>query len=287
MASVIQSPFLNSAPPIWASGRGQDKFGYYADFSIPTGDGSDRYWEFVSQRMRWIPAGTFLMGSPESEHDRRDNEGPQHMVTISQPFWMMQTAVPQELWNAVMAENPSHFQDEQNGRLPVENCDWDQSVAFCDAVNQNVPGLNLRLPTEAEWEYACRSGTESAFAFGDDITTDQANFDGNYPYRSHEGIDREKTISVDDLYQNPWGLIQMHGNVRDWCADWYAEYSAETQVDPEGPKSGSTRVMRGGSWISHASWLRSAYRSYWLPGARFYNLGLRCVSSVTDPNGPS
>lgn len=273
MPGVIESPFVNSAPPTWASGWGQDQFGYYADFSIRTGDA---YWEFVAQRMRWIPAGRFLMGSPTTEHKRTDREGPQHEVTLTEPFWMMQTAVPQELWMAVIDDNPSQFPD---ARRPVENCDWDAANLFCDRINQQISGLHLRLPTEAEWEYCCRGDTQTPFACGDDITTDQANYNGDRPFRDTNGFNRKGTVSVDDLYQNRWGLIQMHGNVWEWCADWYDAYSASKQENPTGPDRSSNRVVRGGGWIHFASGLRSASRYSWPPSSRLDDLGFRCVSS--------
>uniref|UniRef100_UPI0025F0C57D formylglycine-generating enzyme family protein n=1 Tax=uncultured Lamprocystis sp. TaxID=543132 RepID=UPI0025F0C57D len=134
----------------------------------------------------------------------------------------------------------------------------------------------LRLPTEAEWEYACRAGTTGPFSFGDDITPEQANYDGNYPYRGNrKGLYRQETIDVASLPPNPWGLYEMHGNVWEWCRDWYGEYPSGLVTDPVGPDSGVGRVLRGGGWLNDAQYLRSAYRNHDDPGYRRCNRGFR------------
>ncbi len=298
MSATLASPFKQTRPPAWADGWGQDEFGYYAEFGINTGP---NYWDFVTQRMRWVPPGTFMMGSPADEPDRDDNEL-LHEVTITSGYWLADTACRQELWQAVMGNNPSHFQgdaitvDETPGdemqseatrpnsvhaeKLPVEQVSYEDTETFFQKVSQLKPQLKLQLPTEAQWEYACRAGTTSPFSFGRNITTTQANYDGNYPYDGAEKREyRRSTIACDALPPNPWGLFQMHGNVWEWCSDWYGDFSSDTN-DPAGPDSGSDRVIRGGSWYGNAPGLRSACRYGFEPGFRYDFLGFRCVSSV-------
>ena len=142
------------------------------------------------------------------------------------------------------------------------------------------------MPSEAQWEYACRAGTSTPFSFGETIRTDQANFDGRFPYGDAPAEQiRSETVVVKSLPANAWGLYEMHGNVWEWCADWYGAYSKERQVDPTGNKSGSCRVVRGGSWISDAASVRSACRSAFVPGFRYENLGFRLLSSAQQVTG--
>ena len=262
-------------PPKWASGYGQDEFGYFAEFSVVTGS---QYWDFVTQRMRWIPTGTFLMGAQKGEQTFIDDEK-QHRVTISSGFWMADTTCTQELWEVVMRTNPSHF----TGPLrPVEDVSFDDVYDFLFKLNKRLGAGSMALPTEAQWEYSCRAGTKTAFSFGESITTEQANFNGNYPYRySHKGSFREETVEVKSLAANSWGLFQMHGNVWEWCSDFYAPYSSKPQLDPVGPQSGSDRVLRGGSWSDSARNMRSACRRWYDPCDGGRNLGFRLMSSAS------
>ena len=269
------------APPLpdWATAFGQDQYGYFADFTIRTGD---KYHEFVSQRMRWIPPGTFLMGSPENEPGRFENER-QHEVEITTGYWLANTACSQKMWKAVMGNDPSHFPGE---KLPVEQVSFNDVLEFLAAVNRLLPSLQLALPTEAQWEHACRCGRDAEpFSFGRHLTTDQANYNGNYPLEgSEKGVYRKRTVNVDQFIPNNWGLFQMHGNVWEWCQDWYAEYneSNSPQHDPQGPSSGSERVLRGGSWVSDARSARSAARSRVVPDVRINFFGFRCLSSASQ-----
>ena len=205
-------------PPPWADDWGTDEYGHWVTFSI-----ADKQGNKVTQRMRWIEPGTFLMGSPEDEPERYDDEGPQHQVNISQGFWLFDTACTQALWQAVMGENPSWFEEADR---PVENVGWNDCQEFLKRLNERLPGLDLNLPSEAQWEYACRAGTTTPFSFGANITPEQVNYDGNYPYAGGEkGWYRQETVPVASLPPNPWGLYEMHGNVWEWTQDhWHDNY---------------------------------------------------------------
>jgi len=210
----------------------------------------------TGMEMVFIPAGEFMMGSPTSEKDRSSDEGPVHRVRITKPFYMGKYEVSQGQWQAVMGNNPSAFKGSD--KLPVERVSWNDSQVFLGKA-----GDGLRLPTEAEWEYACRAGTNTPFYFGNTITTDQVNYDGNYPYAGGpKGVYRQKTTPVGSFPPNAWELYDMHGNVWEWCEDWDEKdyYGQSPGSDPTGPGSGSYRVVRGGSWNYDAYFCRSANR---------------------------
>ncbi|MEF8732406.1 MAG: formylglycine-generating enzyme family protein [Candidatus Accumulibacter meliphilus] len=229
--------------------------------------------------------GHFLMGSPPDEPEREDDEV-QHEVTLSRGFWLADTACTQALWQAVTGANPSEFQDDV--RNPVENVSWDDVQTFLSELNRRVPGLQARLPSEAEWEYACRAGTTTPFSFGDNITPEQVNYDGNYPYAGGEkGLYRQKTVPVGSLPANPWGLYEMHGNVWEWCADWYGDYPNTPQVDPTGPQTGDSRVLRGGSWNFNGRHARCALRYGYVPGYRYLLFGFRFAPGQSGPAEPA
>ena len=251
-------------PPPWASAWGEDAdAGLWAAFRL--GD--------QEQRCRWIVPGTFLMGSPPDEAER-DGDETQHTVTLSRGYWLADTACTQGLWQAVMGANPSHFQGDP--ARPVETVSWDDVQDFLGRLNARVPGLAAGLPTEAQWEYACRAETTGPFSFGDPISPEQVNYNGNYPYAGGKtGRYREETVPVSSLPANPWGLYQMHGNVWEWCADWYGAYGAGPQVDPVGPAEGSGRVVRGGSWLDRGCDCRSAARIWFAPDERYGSVGFR------------
>jgi formylglycine-generating enzyme required for sulfatase activity/serine/threonine protein kinase len=230
----------------------------------------------IGMKLVWIPAGEFMMGSPSNEQGRHSDEGPQHKVTISKGFYMGIYEVTQAQWQAVMGSNPSNF---KGNNLPVERVCWDDAVEFCEKLSRKE-GKTYRLPTEAEWEYACRAGTATPFHTGGTISTDQANYDGDYTYgNGRKGIDRQKTIEVGSFSTNAFGLYDMHGNVLEWCSDWYDEkyYSKSPAIDPQGPSSGSSRVLRGGSWNGYPRYCRSAYRLRLSPVSRGINFGFRVV----------
>jgi formylglycine-generating enzyme required for sulfatase activity len=266
MTADARQAALASLPPEfpapWASDWGVDPYGLWMGL---TAGG-------VRQAFRWIPPGRFRMGSPLEEAGRGEDETP-HEVELTQGFWLADTACTQALWEAVMGENPSHFQGAER---PVEQVSWEQASAFFDRLNAQVKGLSLRLPTEAEWEYACRAGTRTPFWFGDNISTDQVNYDGNTPYAGgNKGESRNQTVEVKALPCNGWGLYQMHGNVWEWCSDWYGEYPQDGVTDPMGPASGEGRVLRGGSWASDARDVRSAQRYAVTPVGRSHYFGFR------------
>ncbi|MER2517239.1 MAG: formylglycine-generating enzyme family protein, partial [Candidatus Accumulibacter phosphatis] len=208
--------------PAWAHEIGRDACGLYADLLVPLPGAAPDDPQAIRQRCRWIEAGHFRMGSPADEPAHLENEA-QHEVTLSRGFWLADTACTQALWQAVTGANPSEFQDDV--RNPVENVSWRDVQAFLSELNRRMPGLQARLPSEAEWEYACRAGTTTPFSFGDDISPEQVNYNGDSPYAGGEkGLNREKTVPVGSLPANPWGLYEMHGNVWEWCADWYGDY---------------------------------------------------------------
>jgi formylglycine-generating enzyme required for sulfatase activity len=232
----------------------------------------------VTMKLMLIPAGEFVMGSPEGEAERGSDEGPQHRVRITKPFYMGATEVTQAQWQSAMGRNPSSFQGSTN---PVEQVMWDDCEEFCRRA-----GHGLRLPTEAEWECACRAGTSTPFNTGETISTGQANYDGLCIYGAGpEGVYRLKTVPAGSFAPNGWGLYDMHGNVLEWCADWYAEgyYGQSPTEDPQGPSGGQARVLRGGSWLNKPGYCRSACR--YCPGSTLwdYNIGFRVVAPAPTP----
>jgi formylglycine-generating enzyme required for sulfatase activity len=235
-----------------------------------------------------IPGGTFLMGSPTEEPQRRNSEGPEHSVMIK-PFLMGKFPVTRSQWQTVagfpkvkidLNPKPSDFKDINR---PVEQISWYEAVEFCDRLSQKT-GRNYRLPSEAEWEYACRAGTITSFHFGETITTDLANYNGDYAYASgFEGIYRRQTTEVGSFPANAFGLYDMHGNVWEWCADhWHDNYEGA-------PNDGSIwlsndensrKLVRGGSWNDGPGFCRSAYRD--INGSAYSNgsFGFRIVCSA-------
>ena len=224
----------------------------------------------------WCPPGAFLMGSPALEKDRGYDEQ-QHEVRLTKGFWMGIHPVTQVQYQAVTGMNLSHFHGDT---LPAECVSWEDAVKFCDMLKQRS-GVELRLPTEAEREYAARAGTTSPFYWGVELNGTQANCDGNNPYGSGTmGPSLEKTTPVGTYamqYPHPWGLTDMIGNVCEWCGDWFGSGTYGAVVDPTGPDSGSNRIIRGGSWCSGARYCRAASRSWSSPG-RFTGIGFRLAS---------
>jgi RNA polymerase sigma factor (sigma-70 family) len=227
----------------------------------------------IGMKFAWIPAGSFIMGSPKDELSRGANETP-HKVTLTKGFYMGVHLVTQEQWQEVMSNNPSQFNGEKN--LPVDSVTWNECQEFMKKLRAKDKKL-YRLPTEAEWEYSCRAGTKTPYHFGETISSDQANYDGEQIYGAgKKGVFREKTTPVGTFPANPWGLFDMHGNVLQWCQDWHDDYPQNDVVDPQGPEKGRDHVVvRGGSWDLHPMYCRSAYRGGTEPENRNSNYGIR------------
>jgi formylglycine-generating enzyme required for sulfatase activity len=226
-----------------------------------------------------IPAGNFVMGSPSNEW-KRDADETEHEVTLSKPFYLQATEVTQAQWKRVMASNPSYFKNCGED-CPVETVSWNDAQDFIKKLNQLERTTKYRLPTEAEWEYACRAGEITAFNTGTCITTELANYDGRYPPRyCPKGQYRLSTVKVAGFRPNSWGLYDMHGNVWEWCQDWYADYSTSQVTDPIGPASGEYRVLRGGSWGFGARAARSADRAGKSPSYLSTFIGFRVARDL-------
>lgn len=256
-----------------------------------------------------IKGGSFQMGSPDSEAWRGDDET-QHLVTVSD-FYMSQYELTQKEYQEIMGSNPSTFSGEN---LPVENVSWFDAIAYCNARSKKeglkpvytVDGQNVswdrsadgyRLPTEAEWEYACRAGTATPFNTETSISAEEANYYGHYPYMIEDnyfsqgnldtkpGQYRQKTIAVGSFLPNKFGLYDMHGNVGEWVWDYYGAYNTEEQNNPVGPSSGNLRIYRGGGWNDFAKNIRSAYRAAMAPDKGSFNIGIRLVRNAIAGSG--
>jgi formylglycine-generating enzyme required for sulfatase activity len=260
-----------------------------------------------NENMVLINGGTFTMGSPAKEAGRNKNET-QHQVTVSS-FYMCKFVVSQKEYQEVTGTNPGRYKGDN---LPVEWVSWYDAIEYCNKLsekegltpayiieknqidpnnkcredtqkwtvtwNRNANGY--RLPTEAEWEYACRAGTATPFNTGDNITTFQANYDGERPYNGNEtGIFMKRIMSIASFQPNTWGLYNMHGNVWEWCWDWFDAYPGGKQTDPTGPVSGAYRIVRGGSWFHAGKTLRSACRYSDISSFRYLTVGFRVVRS--------
>jgi formylglycine-generating enzyme required for sulfatase activity len=255
-------PLLDGEPPDWASGWGHDRYGVFVEISVGE----------ATQCLRWIPPGQFVMGSPADEDDRFDDEGPLHEVTIAEGFWLFDTACSEAFWEAVI-EEPARA--ARGPDFPVTDVSWEDVQHFCAQLNAMMPGLDLSLPSEAQWEYACRAGTQTPYSFGEEISRALANYDSDGP------------VPVGSLPANAWGLYEMHGNVLEWCADyWYGSYDgapADGSAWLETERDGAAdRVLRGGAWYDDARDVRAAFRPNDLAG-RDDNLGFAVL--VRDASG--
>jgi formylglycine-generating enzyme required for sulfatase activity len=232
----------------------------------------------VTLDMVAIPGGTFIMGSPETEEWRLSYEGPQHSVTVP-AFFMAKYPVTQAQWQAVMGNNPSGF---KGANLPVETVSWNEAGEFCQKLSQ-ITGKNYRLPSEAEWEYACRAGTATPFCFGETITTGLANYNGNSYANGPEGVFRVQTTDVGSFPPNGFGLCNMHGNVWEWCQDaWHGNYNGAPTDGSAWTSEGYPRyrLLRGGSWLNDPWNCRSACRILASPGNRDDYIGFRLAVSL-------
>jgi formylglycine-generating enzyme required for sulfatase activity len=246
----------------------------------------------LKMKFCWCPSGRFTMGSPRDEKDRQDPED-QVQVTLSQGFWLGKYEVTQKEYEDWVGKNPSFFSSGGLGKdvvagldtsaCPVEQVTWADAVAFCGKLTDEerrsgrLPaGWRFTLPTEAQWEYACRAGTRTVFAFGDSLSSEQANFNGDYPYgEAAKGRNLERTTSVGRYASNAWGLHDMHGNVHEWCRDWF-KTMLPGGTDPEVTEEASHRLSRGGSWNSFGGlYCRSAGRERFSPDHADYRVGFR------------
>jgi formylglycine-generating enzyme required for sulfatase activity len=235
--------------------------------------------EFTKLKLKfcWCPSGEFEMGSPETAPNHQFNET-QHKVTLSRGFWMQQTELTQNQYQHLMGSNPAFYKGEQN---PVESVTWTEAAEFARRLSELPPetkaGNRFRLPTEAEWEYACRAGSTTMFPHGDD----EAGLEDFAWYHKNSA---STTHPVGEKQPNAWGLHDMHGNVSEWCQDFYGDYSREAAIDPRRPQSGERRTLRGGGWFQVAMWQRSSHRDAFVPSVRYVGLGFRLVATMQTQN---
>jgi formylglycine-generating enzyme required for sulfatase activity len=231
----------------------------------------------IAMELVWIPPGNFMMGSK----DGRSNELPVHQVSIKDGFYMGRFEVTRPQWQALTGKDDPRWSTCE-GICPVTYASWDDAQKLIQKLNQLNDGFMYRLPSEAEWEYACRAGTTTAFAFGDSLSSDQANFNGNLPYGSAaKGLFRDRPIAVGSFQPNAFGLYDMHGNVVEWCQDWYHSSYDSAPNDGSAWLNGGNqthRVARGGSYGAEADAARSAFRFGWPPDGQYLYSGFRVVA---------
>jgi len=242
----------------------------------------------VNMEFALIPAGEFVMGSPDTEkgRDGDNRESPQKRVKIGQAFYMGRHEVTQAQWLRVMGANPSRFKDGPDAaRRPVESVSWNDCQAFLKQLNSRGQGV-FRLPTEAEWEYACRAGTQTPFAFGETLSPEQANYDGSFVYgQGQRGVSREATTPAGSFAPNAWGLYDMHGNVWEWCQSQLYPYPWRGD-DGRDSAQGKARVLRGGSWHGGPRLCRSAQRLRLNATSKTSATGFRVVMEIRSKEGP-
>lgn len=231
-----------------------------------------------------MPGGTFKMGSPQDEANRKKKEI-EHQVTISKPFYMQTTEITVKQWRAVMGER-FFFKKKGTDDMPVVRVSWQDAINFIEKLNALNGGV-YRLPTEAEWEYACRAGTTSAYAWGKTINCNDAMYANNtlntdlcVSFVESKGLPADQPAPVKSYRSNAWGLYDMEGNAWEWCQDWYGPYGKDAVVDPRGPSAGIDRVRRGGSWYGPGTRCRCANRNLSNPANRYQTTGFRLVREV-------
>lgn len=264
---------INRYPPLFpmphAVNYGEDQYGLFQDFDI----------KGVTLRMRWIPPGEYCMGSLGDEEGRRESEYFQPVV-IDDGFWLAETTTPQALWLVVFRKNPSKFRGKD---LPVDSVSWNDCQEFLMILGNVLYGFEWRLPTETEWEYACRAGTSTRFSFGYEIDLNQCNYNGKWDSFSFDKVALKKTVSVNAFKPNSFGLYQMHGNVWEWCSTESREQCLAQQRDftVKGSINSDVHeyVLRGGSWRNDGRRCRSAYRGDCVPDRRPPNFGFRLALS--------
>lgn len=247
-------------------------------FSVRAGQ---RFSNSLGMNFVWIPAGTFTMGSPAHEAHRDSNEN-QHQVTLSRGFFIQQTELTQQQWFALMGKNPSYHQS-CGADCPVESINWYDVQNFIDVLNKKENTRRYRLPTEAEWEYAARAGSQDAFHIGGVTFRDYGRNDALDNIAWYYKNSERGTHSVGTKQPNSWGLYDMHGNVWEWCSDWEGRYPSQPITDPMGPEEGQAKVRRGGAWSEYPIFCRSATRSFYNPNDGFPNLGARLIAERELP----
>jgi formylglycine-generating enzyme required for sulfatase activity len=230
----------------------------------------------ATMEMVWIEPGTFMMGSPAGEVGRSPDEGPQHQVTLSKGFYLGTYEITQGQWSAVMGRGPWSGDDKvpESPDIPATFLSWNDLQGFVHTLNVETGDSLYRLPTEAEWEYACRAGTKTRWSFGDEESQL-----GAYGWYKANAVGEQYGHAVGTKKPNPWGLFDLNGNVTEWCQDWYGAYSGSSQTDPPGPATGSYRVKRGGFFGDDAQGTRSAFRYFGSPGYRDSSLGARLLKT--------
>jgi formylglycine-generating enzyme required for sulfatase activity len=226
----------------------------------------------------WIEPGSFTMGSPSSESSRDSYEGPQHKVMITRGFWLGKFEITQKQWESVMGTTPWSGKKfvQSNPAHPAVHISWEDIQAFVHVLNEAAGDSLYRLPTEAEWEYACRAGTTTRWSFGDDESQLEAHA---WYYDNAWGVGLKYAQPVGTKLPNAWGLHDMHGNVYEWCQDWVGSYSRGAQINPTGSKTGSDRIFRGGDFFNSVQQARSAHRAGSSPDTRGYHIGARLLKT--------
>jgi formylglycine-generating enzyme required for sulfatase activity len=284
--------------------QAQNASNIWIDPSVPVSN--QKFYRAVSvstpadTNLVFIQPGTFMMGSPVDEAERSSAEA-QHTVTISRGFWMGKFLVTQGEYFAVTGSNPSYFTAAHGFTddltLPVEQVSWSEATNYCAlrtqqerAAGRIATNFVYRLPTESEWEYAARAGSTTAFYLGTSLQSGQGNFNGTYEYDAATGSTPnatgtflQTTTPVGTYLANDWGLYDMIGNVWELCQDWFGTYPSGNIIDPQGPATGTYRVLRGGDWFDHGVYCRSAERNISSPTFKYSNIGLRVVLAQAQP----
>jgi formylglycine-generating enzyme required for sulfatase activity len=285
----VQEVVPAAAAPSRGRSRRADVWQIFDELEKPKAELATTLSNAIGLKLVLIPAGAFQMGASPDEAGRRENEEPRREVTLTHRFYLGVYPVTQEQYQRVVGKNPSRFGGGAGGgpEFPVDSVSWEEAAAFCRRLSElpaeKQAGRVYRLPTEAEWEYACRAGTTTTFCYGPALNAAQANFDGRFPYAGGEpGRSVGKTTRVGTYPANNFGLYDMHGDVWEWCADWLDAlyYARGPRRDPPGPDAGSFRVLRGGSWRNHAVTCRAAYRNGLGPQARDSAVGFRVALDV-------
>lgn len=259
-------------------------------FSISAFSFEKTYTNTLGMDFVLIPSGSFIMGSPFNEPHRGKSEV-QHLVTISKPFYMQTTEVTVKQWHSIMGRRMIAYQ-KGSDNMPVIRVSWFDCMTFIQRLNKLGQG-RYRLPTEAEWEYAARAETTTAYSWGNTIDCKMAMYGNNslkynvcQHYIKSIGLQLDQPAPVKSYQPNLWGLYDMHGNVWEWCMDWFGDYEKNPVTDPKGPDSGTARIRRGGSWFKYGYYCRSANRTFGHPATRYRTTGFRLVREIPNTRRP-